>query len=99
MSDGRDASGSAQPIASETERSVAQVFAEVLDLRWVGRDDDIFTLGGDSFEAVRVALELERRFQIDFPVELLESAGRVRELASWIDARIASARGRERGRE
>ena len=74
---------------------MAQVFAEVLDLRWVGLDDDIFTLGGDSFEAVRVALELERRFQIDFPVELLESSGRVRDLAVWIDARTASARGRE----
>jgi acyl carrier protein len=76
----------AQDFANDTERGVALVFAEVLGLQWVSPDDDIFTLGGDSFEAVRVALELEKRFQIEFPVELLEHAGRVRELAAWINA-------------
>jgi acyl carrier protein len=72
--------------ANETERVVAEVFAEILDLERVSADDDIFTLGGDSFEAVRIALELEHRFQIQLPAELLESIGQVRELAAWIDA-------------
>jgi acyl carrier protein len=87
--DGRDVneiSHSPDSFTNETERRVAQVFADVLDLQWVALEDDIFTLGGDSFEAVRVALELERRFHIEFSVELLESAGRVRELAAWINA-------------
>jgi acyl carrier protein len=75
----------AHNFANDTERRVALVFAEVLCLQWVSPDDDIFTLGGDSFEAVRVALELEKRFQIEFPVERLEHAGRVRELAAWIN--------------
>jgi acyl carrier protein len=92
--DGRGGSRTAAH-ASETERQVAQIFADVLGLRWVAPEDDIFSLGGDSFEAVRVALELERRFQVEFPVQMLESAGRVREIASWIDSRGASARREE----
>jgi acyl carrier protein len=72
--------------ASETERQVAQIFAEILELQWVSPEDDIFTLGGDSFEAVRIALELEHRFNIELPIELLETATRVRDLAAWIDS-------------
>ena len=51
--------------ATETEREVAQVFAEMLQAKRVFREDDVFTLGGDSFEAVRIALELEYRFNVD----------------------------------
>jgi acyl carrier protein len=82
---------SAASFANETECEVAKVFAEILELQWVTADDDIFTLGGDSFEAVRVALELEHRFCVEFPVELLESAARVRDLAAWINAQHRSA--------
>lgn len=76
--------------ASVTEREIAQVFMEVLEVKWVSPDDDIFTLGGDSFEALTIALELEKRFNIAFPVERLESAGRVRDLAAWIDSQRRS---------
>jgi acyl carrier protein len=76
---------SAGPFTNETERAVAQVFAEILDLEWVSAEDDIFALGGDSFEAVRIALELEHRFQIELSAELVESVGQVRKLAAWID--------------
>ena len=76
--------------ASETEREVAQVFAEMLDVKWVSPADDVFTLGGDSFEAVRIALELEYRFNLEFPVEMLESSWRVCDLAKWIDAHRGS---------
>jgi acyl carrier protein len=76
---------------SDTEREVAQVFAEMLQAKRVFREDDVFTLGGDSFEAVRIALELEYRFNVEFPVEMLESSGRVCDLAAWIDAQRRSA--------
>jgi acyl carrier protein len=70
---------------NETERQVAQIFAEILELQWVSPEDDIFSLGGDSFEAVRIALELEHRFNVELPAELLESVTCVRDLAAWID--------------
>lgn len=80
------ASNSNPSYISETEREVAQVFAEMLQVKLVVPEDDVFTLGGDSFEAVRIALELEYRFNVEFPVEMLESSGRVCDLAAWIDA-------------
>lgn len=76
--------------ATQTEREVAQVFAEMLDVKWVSPADDVFTLGGDSFEAVRIALELEYRFNLEFPVEMLESSWRVCDLAAWIEAHRGS---------
>src|SRR5579872_3678164 len=79
--------GSPQSFANDTERRVAQVFSEVLNLKRVAVEDDIFSLGGDSFELVRVALELERQFQMEIPTQLLESAGRIRALAHGMVAR------------
>jgi acyl carrier protein len=76
---------------SETEREVAQVFAEMLHVKWVSPTDDVFTLGGDSFEAVRIGLELEYRFNLEFPAEMLESTWRVCDLAAWIDAHRGSS--------
>ena len=87
---------SADSFTTETERQVAQVFSEILDVQGVSAEDDIFALGGDSFEALRIALELEYRFSVEFPVELLESAGRVRELAAWINAQPRSADTKQR---
>jgi acyl carrier protein len=80
--------------ASDTERDVAQVFTEMLQAKRVFREDDVFTLGGDSFEAVRIALELEYRFNVEFPVEMLETSGRVCDLAAWIDTQRRSAKPR-----
>ena len=42
-----------------TEKTVAEVFAEVLGLDRVGLDDDFFALGGDSLIATRVTARLQ----------------------------------------
>src|SRR5436190_23871336 len=83
----KEAERSDSSFATETEREVAQVFAEMLDVKEVAPEDNVFTLGGDSFEAVRIALELEFRFNVEFPVEMLETSGRARDLAAWIDSK------------
>jgi len=41
--------------ATATERRLAAIWAEVLELDQVGAEDDFFALGGDSFRASRVA--------------------------------------------
>jgi acyl carrier protein len=71
---------------TKTEHEVAQIFRRILEVQRVLPDDDIFSLGGDSFEGIRIALELEHHFKIELPVDLLETASTVRELAAWIDA-------------
>ncbi|MFC3964492.1 non-ribosomal peptide synthetase [Nocardia jiangsuensis] len=44
--------------ATEAERAVASVFADVLGVERVGADDDFFELGGNSLVATRVAARL-----------------------------------------
>jgi amino acid adenylation domain-containing protein len=70
--------------ASETR--VAAAFARALALPAVGRDDDFFALGGDSFKAIRAARELGG----DLPVVELFRHPSVRALAAQLEARAAA---------
>ncbi|MFE6477070.1 amino acid adenylation domain-containing protein [Streptomyces rochei] len=40
---------------SETEKLLAEIFADVLSVSQVGVDDDFFSLGGDSIQSLRIA--------------------------------------------
>ncbi|WP_433512347.1 amino acid adenylation domain-containing protein [Nonomuraea sp. CA-143628] len=56
------------PPRTEMEEYVADVWAAVLGLERVGRDDDFFVLGGNSLLASRVLLRLREAF--DLPLSL-----------------------------
>ncbi|GGL51487.1 non-ribosomal peptide synthetase [Planomonospora parontospora] len=49
------------PPRDDLERELAAVWAEVLDLPEVGRDDDFFDLGGDSLVVAKLAAALRER--------------------------------------
>jgi mycobactin peptide synthetase MbtE len=77
--------GPAEPARTETERVLAALLAEVLDVPEVGRHDDFFDLGGDSILAVQVAarardagLALTARMVFEHPA--------IHDLATTIDA-------------
>jgi acyl-CoA synthetase (AMP-forming)/AMP-acid ligase II len=55
--------------ASDTERLVAATFCELLGRETVGRNDNFFSLGGDSLRATQVLARLGQslRFQIPVP--------------------------------
>ncbi len=58
---------------SEHEQLVMNAFQRVLHLERVGRDDNFFSLGGDSLRAMRVAAELREACDGDLPaVRLFE---------------------------
>jgi mycobactin peptide synthetase MbtE len=78
--------GSAEPPDSATERALAAILTDVLDLHEIGRYDDFFNLGGDSILAVRVAAQardggmtLTPRMVFEHPV--------LHELAAALDAK------------
>ncbi|TFV58414.1 amino acid adenylation domain-containing protein [Mycobacterium sp. PS03-16] len=73
-----------EPPSTDTERALAAMLADVLEVAEVGRHDDFFTLGGDSILAVQLAarakdagLALRARMVFEHPV--------VRDLAAAVD--------------
>jgi amino acid adenylation domain-containing protein len=72
------------PPANPIEQEVADLFAEVLSVSPVGRDDDFFLLGGDSLRAVRVVSRVSTAFGVQLRIRTLYAISTVRELAEHI---------------
>ncbi|WP_440110455.1 amino acid adenylation domain-containing protein [Paenibacillus sp. QZ-Y1] len=56
------------PPATELEQTIAEVWAEVLGVARIGRDDHFFELGGNSFSVIQAHNKLKYRTGMDFPV-------------------------------
>ena len=69
---------------TQTEKIVADVFAEVLGVDRVGLDDDFFALGGDSLIATRVSARLQLALGREVPVRYLFDASTVGYLAEYL---------------
>ncbi|WP_343943877.1 amino acid adenylation domain-containing protein [Pseudonocardia zijingensis] len=78
-------------VESEMERRLCALFAEVLGLDGVGRDDDFFVLGGHSLLLVRLATALRRDLDVELPVAELMATPTVAALARRITAAGAPA--------
>lgn len=63
---------------------VAGIFELVLGREGATPEDNVASLGGDSLQAVNVALELERHFGIPVPPERFAAAQTIRDLSRWI---------------
>ncbi|WP_408637760.1 amino acid adenylation domain-containing protein [Nocardia bovistercoris] len=71
--------------ATALEEAVAQVFAEVLGVERIGRDDDFFELGGNSLSATRVAARLGDALDTRVPVRLIFEVSTVAGLAARVE--------------
>ncbi len=80
----QDASTSGPPV-TPGEILVADLFAELLDLSHVGREDDFFRLGGHSLIATQVATRLRDRHAIAVPIRTLFESPTVAAFAARLD--------------
>lgn len=78
--------GSAEPTPIQAE--VSAICAEVLGLARLDLDDNLFDLGGDSQQAVLIALRIESSMPVELPLEIMESSASVRAIAAWIEAEL-----------
>ena len=74
-----------------TERQLAEIWRDVLEVRVFARDDDFFDLGGDSLQAMAMLVAIHERFGINLPLEsfILEGAS-LRQIAVRIDSSMTA---------
>jgi acyl-coenzyme A synthetase/AMP-(fatty) acid ligase/acyl carrier protein len=84
----------AVPLDDPLIGSVIAIFETVLGDVRATPEDNVSSLGGDSLQAVRIALAIEQRFGMAIPVDGFESAQTIRELARWIATRAPRYRRR-----
>jgi len=85
----------AQQVAERTSdpdvlKAIA-AFERVLQVKGITADDSLASLGGDSLQAVKIALELERDFGVPIPIELFNPG---RSVDGWV-RNIAFSRRRQ----
>ena len=78
---------------TDTERQVAELFAELLGRDTVGADDSFFELGGHSLLATKLVAAVRSRCRVDIGVQEIFEIGTVSGIAAHIDA-IAATGGR-----
>ena len=79
----RDAARASDPLLDK----VAGAFESVLPGAKATAEDNLLSLGGDSLQAVQLALELKRRFGFDVPGAVVRQSQSIGQLAAWISAR------------
>ncbi|MEO6830076.1 MAG: thioesterase domain-containing protein, partial [Acidobacteriaceae bacterium] len=70
---------------SDTERGIAALWKNLLNLESVTVHDDFFTLGGDSLLATRLATNIREKFLVELPLNRLMNTPTIEALAIFID--------------
>jgi yersiniabactin nonribosomal peptide synthetase len=78
-------SAAAVPPRSATERAVAEIWQDLLQVAEVSRDTGFFELGGDSLTAIRVAQRLDRRFGVELTLRQLFDHPTLAQVAALVD--------------
>jgi acyl carrier protein len=71
---------------TQSERVVAQIWAEVLKLERVGAEDNFFDLGGHSLLLTQVVSRMRKAFRRELPIRWLFESPTVTRLAARMDA-------------
>jgi len=79
-----------EPAESDTEKLVAEIWAELLKLDRVGMNDHFFNIGGHSLLATRLIAKLKQRLQLGLPIRIVFEHPIARDLARHIDLALWS---------
>ncbi|MBA3773463.1 MAG: SDR family oxidoreductase [Ramlibacter sp.] len=66
------------------ERTIAEVWRELLGVEEIGADDDFFALGGHSLAAVRLFARIRKQYAVDLPLATLFQAPTLGALAAVV---------------
>jgi len=71
---------------TETQKALAQIWAEVLGREKVGINDNFFDLGGHSLMATQVVSRVQQVFNVELPVSGLFENPTIKQLGAELDA-------------
>lgn len=71
----------------EVEKSLADIWGEVLNLKKVGADSSFFEIGGNSLNAIRIISRIYKTFEIEISIRDLFSSPTIRQIAEFIKHR------------
>jgi acyl carrier protein/nitroreductase len=73
---------------TDTEKTVAEMWKELLRLPGLGVHDDFFALGGDSIVSVRFVNRVRERFHVELPLRDFLGAATVEKVAALIERTV-----------
>lgn len=71
---------------SDTEKILAEIWMDLLDLDQVSVQDNFFEVGGDSLLAIRVIAAIRKSLEVEIPIAWLFEYQTIAEIASRIEA-------------
>jgi len=74
--------------STPTERSVADIFGEVLSRPQVGAEDSFFEIGGNSLQAMRAVSRINKGFGIKISIRTLYGNATVRAVSAAVDEKV-----------
>ncbi|GAA2882354.1 hypothetical protein GCM10010517_45500 [Streptosporangium fragile] len=89
--DGGEADGDFDAPQTPTEQTIAAIWAEVLRLRRVAREDDFLEIGGHSLVAAQVITHVRERFTVNLPIRVLFENPVLADFADAVDGALAKA--------
>lgn len=79
------------PPETSTEKTLAQIWSDVLNTGGIGRNDNFFEIGGDSLSIVSVMAKVQQKFHVDVLLEEIYRTPYLKDYAALIDASEESA--------
>ncbi|MGJ6966046.1 non-ribosomal peptide synthetase [Streptosporangium sp. G11] len=74
-----------------TEQTIAGIWAEVLKLKRIAREDDFLEIGGHSLVAAQVITHVRERFAVNVPIRVLFENPVLADFAEAVDGALAKA--------
>ncbi len=71
---------------NQTEKAIAQIWQQLLDLEQISVHDNFFDLGGHSLLTTMLMSQVRKTFQVDLPLRTLFDAPTIASLATSIEA-------------
>ena len=74
-----------RPPATDTEKTLAGIWADVLGLDPVGADDPFLSLGGDSLLAIRMMARVRQELRVALPLRTIYELPTIAGLAGRVE--------------